>query len=82
MAFTEDAPFPDALRTGRAFITPCCTAITREFLVDGTPWLAFHVTCHGWKNPWLGRIEDINDTGTRLDVGGTERRVVWYGMSR
>ena len=43
MTFTKDAPFPDAQRTGRAFITPCCTAGSREFLVDGVLWLAFHV---------------------------------------
>ena len=47
MTFTKDTPFPDAQRTGRAFITPCCTASADEFLVEGVLWLAFHVTGHG-----------------------------------
>jgi hypothetical protein len=74
---TRDPPFPDACRIGRAFIPPCCTAITREFLVDGMLYLAFHVTGHGWFPPRHGRIEDINDTGTLVDADGTERRIRW-----
>ncbi len=75
--FTRDPPFPDAQRTGRAFISPCCTAGTFEFLVDGTLWLAFNVAGHGWGSPHQGSIDEINDTGTKVDTDGTERRVRW-----
>ena len=74
---TAEPPFPDAARTGRAFISPCCTASIREFLVDGTLWLAGSVAGHGWGQPWMGRIEDINDTGTLVDADGTERPTRW-----
>ena len=74
---TADPPFPDACRTGRAFISPCCTAGTFEFLVDGVLYLSFHVAGHGWFPAWPGRIEDINDTGTLVEAPGQERRVHW-----
>ncbi len=74
---TRDPPYPDACRTGRAFITPCCTSATREFIVDGVLYLASHVTGHGWFPPRRGRIEDINDTGTLVDTDGTERHIQW-----
>ena len=74
---TPKPPFPDSARTGRAFISPCCTAGIDEYLVDGILWLAGHVTGHGWAAPWQGRIEDINDTGTIVDADGRERRVFW-----
>ena len=78
MEFTQEPPFPDAQRTGRAFITPCCTAATHEFLVDGVLWLAFSVAGHGWAAPWPGRIEDINnDDGTMVEADGSERRTYW-----
>ena len=70
-------PVPDAQRTGRAFITPCCIAGSREFLVDGVLWLAFHVAGHGWEKPWRDRIKDIHDTGKMVEADGTERRVYW-----
>ena len=76
---TVDAPFPDACRTGRAFISPCCTAAVREFEVDGVLYLASSVVGHGWSAPWQGRIEDINDTGTLVDKDGSERRIYWRG---
>lgn len=74
---TADPPFPGACRIGRAFIAPCCTSSTREFLVDGVLYLACRVAGHGWFPPRRGRIEDINDTGTLVDADGTERRVWW-----
>lgn len=74
---TRDPPFPDACRTGRCFITPCCTASTHEFLVDGAHYLAFQVAGHGWWPARPGRIEDINDTGTLVAADGAERRVRW-----
>ncbi len=70
-------PFPDACRTGRAFITPCCISSTREFSVDGVLYLACHVAGHGWFPPRRGRIEDINDTGILVDADGIERRIQW-----
>lgn len=77
MPRTADAPFPDAQRTGRAFITPCCTAATHEFLVGGVHWLASSVIGHGWSRPWRGQVEDIDDTGTLVDVDGSERPIRW-----
>lgn len=74
---TPDPPFPDACRTGRATITPCCTVSTREVLVGGATYLASRVAGHGWSQPWPGRIEDINDTGTLVEADGTGRRVYW-----
>ncbi len=74
---TRDPPFPAACRTGRAFITPCCTSATREFIVDGVLYLASHVNGHGWFPPERGRIEDINETGTLVEADGTERRIRW-----
>lgn len=74
---SSNPPFPDTCRTGRAFITPCCTASTREFLVDGVLYLASRVAGHGWSPAWRGRIEDVNDTGTLVEADGTERRVYW-----
>ena len=44
---TPEAPFPDACLTGRAFISPCCTSSTQEFMVDGTLYLASSVAGHG-----------------------------------
>ena len=77
MDFTREPPFPDACRTGRAFITPCYTASLHEFLVDGELWLAFHVAGHGWQSPRRGRIENVNDTGTLAAADGSERSVFW-----
>ncbi len=74
---TPELPFPDACRTGRAFITPCCTAGTYEFLFEDVLYLSFHVAGHGWFPARPGRIEDINDTGTICDGTGNERRVYW-----
>lgn len=74
---TPEPPFPDTCRTGRAFITPCCTASQREYLVDGVLYLVFHVAGHGWFPARPGRIEDINDSGTLCDGAGNERRVYW-----
>ena len=74
---TRDPPFPDACRTGRMFITPCCTASTHEFLVDGALHLASRVAGHGWFPARPGCIEDINDDGTLVDADGTERRLRW-----
>ncbi len=70
-------PFTDAQRTGRSFITPCCTAGTFEFRLDDVLWLASHVAGHGWSAPWRGSIDDINDTGTKVDADGAEHRVSW-----
>jgi hypothetical protein len=70
-------PFPDHARTGRAFISQCCTASVTEFLVDGALWLAGSVAGHGWGRPWQGSIDDINDTGTLVEVDRSERRVCW-----
>jgi len=77
MTRTPDAPFPDAARTGRAFISPCCTAGISEFRIDGVLWLAGNVAGHGWSAPWQGSIDAINDTGTIAEADGTERRVFW-----
>jgi hypothetical protein len=74
---TQSPPFPDTARTGRAFITPCCTASVTEFLVDGQHWLANSVAGHGWSQPWAGSLDDINDTGTLVDADGTERPIRW-----
>ncbi len=72
-----EPPFPLACRTGRAFISPCCTAGTFEFLVNGTYYLATSVAGHGWFPVRPGRIEDINDTGTLVEAPGRERPVHW-----
>ena len=74
---TPNPPFPDACRTGRAFISPCCAASITEFLSDGRLWLAGRVAGHGWSPPWPGSIDTINDTGTLVEADGSERRVVW-----
>ena len=74
---SRQPPFADTCRTGRKFITPCCTASVTEFSVDGQFWLASHVAGHGWRGSWRGSIDDINDTGTRIEADGSERRVVW-----
>ena len=74
---TPNPPFPDACRTGRAFISPCATASVREFKVDGQLWLAGRVAGHGWSTPWPGSIEEINDTGTRVEADGSDRQVFW-----
>lgn len=74
---TAEPPFPDACRTGRVFLTPCCTASTREFIVDGVLYLASSVVGHGWSVPWRGRIEDINDDGCVVEADGSERRIRW-----
>ncbi len=77
MTRTTDCPFPESARTGRAFITPCCTSGIREFLVDGQLWLTGHVAGHGWSAPWRASIDDINDTGTLVAADGSERAVFW-----
>ena len=77
MTRTPDAPFPDATRTGRAFISPCCTASVGEFDIDGVLWLAGSVAGHGWSQPWQGSLDSINDTGTLVEADGTEHRVFW-----
>ena len=77
MTRTPACPFPDEARTGRAFISPCCTASVREFLVDGQLWLAGSVAGHGWSAPWRGSIDDINDTGTIVRADGTECPIRW-----
>ena len=74
---TAEPPFPDACRTSRVFLTPCCTASTREFIVDGVLYLASSVVGHGWSAPWQGRIEDINDDGCVVEADGRERRICW-----
>lgn len=81
-ARTPEPPFPDACRTGRQFISPCCTASVSEFCVDSTLHLASHVTGRGWSAAWPGQIEDINDDGTIIgadivEADGTERRIRW-----
>jgi hypothetical protein len=74
---TRNPPFPDACRTGRLFITVCCAASTREFLVGGALCLAFHVEGHGWFELRPGCVDDINDDGTLVEADGTERPVRW-----
>ncbi len=74
---TLEPPIPGAARTDRAFITPCCTASVTEFLVDGRLWFAGSIAGHGRTNPWPGSIDDINDTGTLVDVNGTEQPIHW-----
>lgn len=74
---TPEPPFAADARTGRAFISPCCTAGVHEFMVDGQLWLASSVAGHGWGKPWRGSIDEINDTGTLVDANGTERSVHW-----
>ncbi len=74
---TPEPPFPDACRTGRKFISPCCTASVCEFLADGTLHLASSVAGHGWSAAWSGCVEDINDDGTIVGADGTERRIRW-----
>jgi len=74
---TPEPPFPDACRTGRKFISPCCTASLHEFLADGTLHLASSVAGHGWSAAWPGCIEDINDDGTIIGADGSERRIRW-----
>ncbi len=74
---TRDPPYPDTCRTGRLFFTPCCTASTHEFMVDGVLHLAFHVAGHKWFHPRPGRVEDINNDGILVEVDGTVRCVRW-----
>lgn len=72
---TPDPPFPGVLRTGRRPITPCRTASTHEFLVDGEHHFATRVAGHGWLPSDSGRVEFIDDTGSVVEADGTERRV-------
>lgn len=72
---TPEPPFPDALRTGRRFITPCCTAATFEFSVGGVLLLATRVAGHGWFPAEPGRIESIGERGTFIEADGIEHRV-------
>lgn len=74
---SHNPPCPDACRTGRRFISPCCTASTTEFLVDGVLHLALHVAGHGWWPARPDRIDDINDIGTLVEADGAERPVRW-----
>ena len=74
---TRTPPFPDEARTGWIFISPCCTSSVREFSIDGTFWLAGHVANHGWSKPWIGRVQDINDTGTIVHRDGSEYPRRW-----
>jgi len=74
---TPEPPFPDPRRTGRKFISPCCTASVCEFLAHGTLHLVSSVAGHGWSAAWSGCIEDINDDGTIVEADGTERRIRW-----
>jgi hypothetical protein len=74
---TPEPPFPDACRTGRMLIPPCCTASVRGFLAGSTLYLASHVIGHGWSPAWSGRIEDINDDGTMVEAAGRGRRIRW-----
>ena len=76
---TPEPPFPDACRTGRKFISPCCTAGVLEFRADNVLHLASHVAGHGWSAAWPGRIEDINDDGVIVEADGAERRIRWQG---
>jgi hypothetical protein len=55
---TKRPPFPEAARTGRVFISPCRTVSLREFLVDGTSWLASSIAGHGWSASQRGHIGD------------------------
>ena len=73
----HDPPFPDACRTKRMFITPCCTASTHEFSIDNVLHRASRVAGYGWFEPRPGRVEDNDDDGTLVDADGTERRVRW-----
>ena len=73
---SPNPPFPDACRTGRAFITPY-NASSTEFLVDGVLYIASAVVGRGWWPARPGRVEDINHTGTLVEADGTERRIVW-----
>ena len=65
---TPEAPFPDACLTGKAFITPCCTAGVFEFRADSTPHLASHVAGHSWSAAWPCQIGDIDDDGTIVEA--------------
>lgn len=62
-------------RPTRSSRTPCRTAGTHEFLVDGEHHLAPRVAGHGWLPSDPGRIEYIDDTGTVVEADGTECRV-------
>ena len=73
---SPNPPFPDACRTGRAFITPYKVSST-EFLVDGVLYIASAVVGRGWWPARPGRVEDINHTGTLVEADGTARRIVW-----
>lgn len=74
---TKDCPFPETARTGASFISPCCTAGTIEFLIDGQYWLCGQVAGHGWSKPRLGRVTDINDDGTLCQPGQPDRYIRW-----
>ena len=60
--------FPDTCRTGRMFVTPCCTAGVFKFRADSTHHLASHVAGHGWSAAWPGQIEGIDDNGTIVEA--------------
>ena len=74
---TKEAPFLEEARTGWSFTSPCCTAGVTEFLVNGLYYLAGSVAGHGWSQPWIGRVTDINDDGTITRPDGTEYRICW-----
>jgi hypothetical protein len=67
-------PFPDATRTGRAFVPPCGTATIIEFRIGAALWLAQRYVRHGWSPAWPGSIEDITYPGTLLDADGRARQ--------
>lgn len=74
---TKECPFPESAKTGWEFISPCCTAGTDEYLIDGEYWLCSSVAGHGYSKPWKGRVADINDDGTICEPGKPERRIRW-----
>lgn len=76
--FTTVAPYASKYKTGRKFISPCCTASITEFLLpSGRTMLAGSVAGHGWSQPYAGTIDGINDTGTKVDADGAERACHW-----
>ncbi len=70
---TMDCPIDESLKTGRAYVSPCCTSSITEFLLaDGRTVLCGSISGHGWGEVRDGTIDDIYDAGTFVEADGTE----------
>jgi hypothetical protein len=73
--YAKAFPLPEtAESTGNQFISRCCTASTKEFVVDGERWLVGTVAGHGWnQKPFKGWAADVNGSGSFCRKGEGSR---------